>query len=202
MSENLTRRSLLVRVRDADDDAAWAEFETLYRDLITRYARVRGLQPADADDVCQAVMARLCRSLRRFEYDSRKGRFRTYLYRAVRNAIVDQFARPNRLPTAVQPDEATLLVADTAEGGDAEWEREWENHHLRLAMATIRRTFDEASVQMFERLLAGDSVEQVAEAFGSTPPAVQKIKQRIRARMQELIARQIAEEDEPDAGPA
>ena len=196
--ELLTRRSLLSRVRDASDAAAWSEFEARYRELIVRYARARGLQPADADDVSQAVMAKLCRSLCNFEYDPGKGRFRTYLYRAVRNEVAEFFSRPN---TRLNTVEDCAAIPDTPAGdeADAEWEREWENHHLRLAMATVRTTFDEQSVQVFERLLAGDSVESLAESFSTSPQAVHKIKQRIRNRMHELIARQTAEEDDPEA---
>lgn len=187
-----------MRVRDASDAAAWAEFETRYRELIIRYARARGLQPADADDVCQAVMAKLCRALRGFDYDPRRGRFRTYLHRAVRNEIAELFARPNRRLNPVDVDDAATRSVAPDDGGDAQWEREWQSHHLRLAMQTIRATFDEASVSVFERLLAGDSTESVAESFRTTSQAVHKIKQRIRDRMHELIARQIAEEDDPE----
>ncbi len=199
MNQDLTRRSLLLRVRDSSDVAAWSEFEARYRELITRYARARGLQPADADDVCQAVMTKLCRSLRSFEYDPQKGRFRTYLHRAVRNEVAEQFSRPNRPPHAVGTEEATIRVVDVDDSADGLWEREWENHHLRLAMLTIRETFDEASVSVFERLLTGESPEAVSVRFGTTSQAVHKIKQRIRNRMHELIARQVAEEDEPDS---
>jgi RNA polymerase sigma-70 factor (ECF subfamily) len=198
MDEDFTRRSLLVRVRDASDAAAWAEFEARYRELITRYARARGLQPADADDVCQAVMAKLCRSLRAFDYDPRKGRFRTYLYRAVKNEVAEQFARPKwRLHTVKDDEGGAIRSVEGDDDADAQWEREWENHHLRLAMLTVRATFDEASVSVFGRLLAGDSVESVAASFAATAQAVHKIKQRIRNRLSELIARQIAEEDDP-----
>jgi len=200
LNDDVTRRSLLLRVRDASDAAAWAEFEARYRELITRYARAKGIQPADADDICQAVMAKLCRSLRGFEYDPAKGRFRTYLNRAVRNEIAEQFSRPNRNAGTVGLDETVIAADDAGEDADALWEREWENHHLRLALATVRETFDESSVTIFTRLLAGETTESLAEAFATTTQAVHKIKQRIRNRMHELIARQIAEEDKPEIG--
>ncbi len=194
MDQNLTRRSLLARVRDAADLAAWNEFEATYRELITRYARARGLQPADADDVCQSVLLKLFRSIRSFEYDASRGRFRAYLHRMVKNEIVDQFARPNRPATSV--DEGVLHTLAGGEERDAIWEREWENHHFRLAMQTIRRTFEAQSVEIFDRLLAGEPVDAVATAFATTSQAVHKIKQRVRDRMKELIARQVAEEDD------
>jgi RNA polymerase sigma-70 factor (ECF subfamily) len=188
---------LLLRVRDVADAGAWAEFEERYRELIVRYARAKGLQPADADDVCQSVMVKLCQSLRSFAYDPGKGRFRSYLHRAVRNEVIEQFSRPKRLPNTVDHNDADMQAAGE-DDADAQWEREWENHHFRLAMTTIRATFEPESVSVFERLLAGDSVDSVAVAFDTSAPAVHKIKQRIRNRMHALIARQIAEEDEPD----
>lgn len=200
MPEDLTRRSLLLRVRDASDTAAWAEFESRYRDLIIRYARARGLQPADADDVCQSVLTRLCRTMRDFAYEPGKGRFRTYLHRAVQNEIIDQFARPKCARNTVAAIDAESLALDEG-GADSHWEREWENHHIRLALQSIRRTFDAESVAVFERLLAGESVESISETTELTSQAIHKIKQRIRNRMQELIARQIAEEDDPEAQP-
>jgi RNA polymerase sigma factor (sigma-70 family) len=144
-------------------------------------------------------MARLCRTLRGFEYDPSRGRFRTYLHRAVRNEISDQFLRPKTPGRTVnQADDAAELAVDPGDDADAHWEREWENHHLRLAMVAVRSTFDASSVAVFERLLAGDPVESVAAAFDTSTQAVHKIKQRIRNRMHDLIARQIAEEDDPD----
>lgn len=198
MTDNVTRRSLLVRVRDIADTAAWAEFETQYRELLTRYARGRGLQPADADDVCQSVLIKLCRALREFDYDPAKGKFRSYLHRMVKNEIADQFSRPNRPVHSVGNDVLAGHAAPADDEADELWEREWENHHFRLAMETIRATFDERSVAVFDRLVAGDSVEATAGAFDLSTQAVHKIKQRIRDRMRELIARQIAEEDDPD----
>ena len=43
-----TRPSLLMRVRDAADEAAWAQFVPLYAPLIYGYARKSGLQDAAA----------------------------------------------------------------------------------------------------------------------------------------------------------
>ena len=48
-----TRASLLIRLRDAGDERAWAEFTQIYAPFIKRVARGRGLQDADADDLVQ-----------------------------------------------------------------------------------------------------------------------------------------------------
>ena len=46
-----TRASLLIRVRDPADQAAWQEFVEIYRPIILRLACQKGMQEADAEDV-------------------------------------------------------------------------------------------------------------------------------------------------------
>jgi len=194
MSTEPTRASLLSRVRDASDQEAWREFDALYRDLLLRYCRARGLQLSDAEDVRQLAMANLARSLQRFEYDPAKGRFRSYLGQVVRSAIRQHFARPDSKHRAL----GSVVLAVTAADSDSEdetWEREWMRHHYRVAMAAVRATFEPKSVEMFDQLLAGASVAQVAQDYQTTEQAVHKVKQRIRDRLKELIERQTREED-------
>ena len=199
MGAETTQPSLLSRVRNPSDDAAWREFDTKYRELILRYSRARGLQPADAEDVRQIAMLNLSKSLRTFEYQPIKGRFRGYLGQVVRSAIARQFRRPEARARAL--DSGVLASVESDRDGDTDelWEQEWVRHHYRLAMETIRNTHEPQSVQIFDRLLAGDPVEQVATAFATSTQAVHKVKQRIRNRLKELIDSQVREEDGPDA---
>ncbi len=56
-----TRASLLLRLRDSRDEAAWKEFVQLYTPLVYGYARKQGLQDADAADLTQAVLMAVAR---------------------------------------------------------------------------------------------------------------------------------------------
>jgi RNA polymerase sigma-70 factor (ECF subfamily) len=51
-----TRGSLIVRLRDLDDELAWEEFVGIYRPVIVRVAMLKGLQPSDAEDLAQQVL--------------------------------------------------------------------------------------------------------------------------------------------------
>jgi RNA polymerase sigma-70 factor, ECF subfamily len=198
---DLTRASLLSRVRNSTDEAAWREFEALYHDLLVRFCRRRGLQEADAADVVQTVMTNLVKALPRFAYDPKRGRFRDYLYRCTDHAIARWATERNR---AGRPTPGTMALVTAAEEpvdrGEAwpVWEEEWMAHHYRLAMKTIRQTFETRSVEVFDRSIAGETVAELAAATGMSEQAVHKVRQRIKARMEELIAAQIAAED--DAG--
>jgi len=191
---------LLLRAKDPADRAAWREFEELYRLLLLRFCRARGLQHADAEDVVQTVFVNIANSLPQFVYDRQRGRFRDYLYRCVRNTLADWARRSNRHPRNVDSKEWADLAAALSPdaGGDADgrlWHEEWVAHHYRLALATIRTDFDPRSVEIFERNVAGEGVADLAAAFGVSEPSIYALRRRIRQRMQELIRAQIEEED-------
>lgn len=184
MSLQSTRPTLLSRVRDPADQAAWAEFDARYRDLIFRYCRRCELPVADAEDVRQLVMVRLVRALPKFKYDPARGRFHDYVYRVTKSAISDFRACPASRSQAVLDDEAIARLNTDDGRADETFEQEWLDNHLRLALASVRETSDPRSVTVFERLLAGASIEQAATEFGMTIDAAHKVKQRIRDRVQ------------------
>ncbi|MHC4235156.1 MAG: sigma-70 family RNA polymerase sigma factor [Planctomycetota bacterium] len=198
MTFETTSPSLLSRVRDPADAAAWREFDARYGELILRYCRGRGLQHGDAEDLRQVVMVKLSKALPQFQYSPARGRFRSFLGQIVRNEVARYFSRPKAAGRGVDTSEAVVQEATDAEQAEGQWGREWIHHHLRLAMQRVRQSHEPRSVEIFERLLAGDTVKAVATAFGVSTDAVHKIKQRIRDRLKEYVAAQIREEDDPD----
>jgi RNA polymerase sigma factor (sigma-70 family) len=80
-----TRASLLVRIRDRQDNQAWSQFVEIYSPLIYGFGRKHGLQDADAVDLMQEVLRIVARTAERFEYDAKLGSFRGWLFTIVRN---------------------------------------------------------------------------------------------------------------------
>ncbi len=193
MTRETTQPSLLSRVRDNGDQAAWREFDAKYRDLILRYCRRKGLQPHDAEDIRQVVMLSLAKQLRTFQYEPGKGRFRDYLGVSVRHAIHRFFRSHRNDAHRLGTHDAAGLTVDDDEG--RLWETEWMRHHHRRAMETVRTTVDAKSVDVFERLLAGETPAEIGSALSMTSDAVRKVKQRMRERLRDLVARQIHEEE-------
>ncbi len=91
-----TRPSLLDRARDPADQEAWADFVGYYEGLIRHWCR--GLQDADRDDVTQAILCRLFKTLPEFRYNPSNGRFRGWLRTISRHAIVDHVRERQRHP--------------------------------------------------------------------------------------------------------
>lgn len=193
----LTRGTLLVRLRDGDDGEAWRLFDAQYRELILRFCRRLGLQHADAEDVVQIVLNGIARAMPGFEYDPGKGRFRDYLYRCTRNAVLRQreCQTPARLALGTDSGVPLDSVGAVAPDAEAEWEREWVHHHFRRALETISARADERSILVLEAAMGGRSVAAIAEDNGMNEMAVYKVLQRMRDRLRERVALQIREED-------
>ncbi len=92
-SEFHTHVSLIARVRDRTDAVGWSQFYRFYHPLLARYLRNQGLSEHSANDVIQEVFVRLLRSLPTFELESRRGRFRSYLWKLAYSALVDEARR-------------------------------------------------------------------------------------------------------------
>lgn len=88
-----TRATLLGRAQNPADDAAWNEFDDLYRRLVLAVARRRGLTPAQAAEVAQDCMVSVASALPAFEYAPESCRFRTWLLGIAERRIADHFRR-------------------------------------------------------------------------------------------------------------
>jgi len=147
---NLTRPSLLVRIRDMRDEMAWGEFARLYTPLIYRYARQTGLQDADASLVTQDVLVTVARTIHRFEYNRSSGSFRGWLKVVTRSRLSD-FLRAQRHQVQGSGDTGTLRAIDEQpdESQPDLWEREFRRTLFEWAVERIRCDLEENTWQAF-----------------------------------------------------
>ena len=88
-----TSVTLIGRVCDPSDEEAWRRFAGLYRPIIIRMAKRRGLQESDAEDVAQRVLMGVSRAIHSFEVGPDKPPFRAWLSRIATNAILNALSR-------------------------------------------------------------------------------------------------------------
>ena len=76
-TQTATHTTLLARLSQGSDGAAWAEFHERYGELIRRFARSRSMQSSDCDDILQEVLLSLSKTMPTFQYDPTRGKFRS-----------------------------------------------------------------------------------------------------------------------------
>ncbi|MFQ5411259.1 MAG: RNA polymerase sigma factor, partial [Phycisphaerae bacterium] len=189
-----THATLLKRLSAGPDPAAWQEFCDRYGALIRGFTRRYGLQPADSDDVVQEVLTALAQSMPRFRYEPGKGRFRSYLKTVVLHAIFRRF-RQNRGEVPLEEGEDVVGPGADNPETDAQWEAEWRQYHLRLAMRTIETEFNERDRAAFDAYaIRGGDARTVAASLGMSLDQVYQAKSRILRRVGELVGQQVREE--------
>lgn len=186
----LTRASLLVQIRDGDNQDAWQEFMHLYGPVVYGFARKRGLQDADAADLMQDVMRSVSTSIGRLEYDRSQGTFRGWLFTITRNKIFN-FLSARRIRPQGSGDSRTnqLLNAhpETEDGSDA-WELEYQRRLAALAMERVKGEFQEKTWQAFWlTAVEGVAVADVAEKVGMSTGAIYVAKSRVLARLKDEV---------------
>ena len=180
-----TRASLLLRLRDPRDEAAWREFVGLYAPLVYGYARKQGLQDADAADLCQEVLGSVAVAIGRLEYDPARGAFRNWLFTVVRRKI-STWRRGRKNDPTGRPAAAMLEQCQAPE--EAGWEAEWEQRLIAWACDQARRGVSAATWQAFWRTaVEGQPGKQVAADLGLTLVAVYHARGRVLTRLKELV---------------
>ena len=88
-----TRRSLVDRLADWDDQRRWQEFFDTYWKLIYSAARKSGLTDAEAQEVVQETVITVAKNIDKLKYDPAIGSFKGWLLQITRWRIADQFRK-------------------------------------------------------------------------------------------------------------
>ena len=178
MDTPTTSETLLRKLAAQPDSPRAEEFARLYEPVLRRYAeqsRVlhRPLQPADRDDIVQEAFLAVRSALPGFRYDRSRGRFRAYLRRVVRNAVLRFQRRRADAPLPL----AAELPAPAPDDSAELWLQIWS-----LALARILRSgsFSPNTVAAFRRVAIENlPVPDVAREFKLTSNAVYQLKSRV-----------------------
>ncbi len=192
MGQSLTTRaSLLVRLGDPKDRAAWQQFVELYGSLVYGFARKRGLQDADAADLTQEVFAAIAQTVGRWKYDARKGSFRHWLYGVTRHKIARFLQVRRRQPVGSGgPDGQEILNEQPSQERTLEesWEQEFQHHQFRLAAAQVKESFAPTTwLAFWQTAVEGRSPAAVAAELQLSVGNVYVARSRVLARLTQQI---------------
>jgi RNA polymerase sigma factor (sigma-70 family) len=192
-----TRKSLLGRLKNWEDNQSWREFFDTYWRLIYNFAVQRGLSHEEAQEVVQETVVAVAKSIGKFEYDPKLCAFKTWLLTATRSKIANQFAKRARHPVAAgpvenNPDHTPLLerVSDDQQESlwERAWEEDWQKNLMDAAIQRVKRSVPIEHYQMFDLfVLKNWPAKEVAKTLGVTIAHVYVAKHRIS----KLIRKQV-----------
>ena len=199
-SDPVTRHSLLVRLRNSRDEAAWSEFSAVYEPVIYRMAQRRGMQDADAREIVQEVLMSVASAIDRFDVNA-VGSFRGWLSRITRNATID---RLRQLTARHETIDASGVVRklDEAAGNEQnsgnqlqeEFEQDRRRQLFRWAASQVRQRTGEINWMAFWKTsVDGRAVADVALELKISEGAVYVARCRILKRIREMVHDRLSE---------
>ena len=178
-----TRKSLLSRLRDPENEDSWRVFFDTYGKLIYGAAVRAGLTSSEAQDVVQDTVLCVAKKIPEFKYDPEAGSFKGWLLQLTRWRIVDQFRKRKSLETSLAREER---MAEAEKAGDQNdvlesyWEQEWERYILDAALDRVRKKVDPKHFQIFdEYVLKERPVLEVRNRLRVSATQVYLIKHRV-----------------------
>ena len=186
-----THPSLLVRLRNRNDEQAWCEFTEIYGPLAFQLAKRRGLQEADAQDLVQEVFRAVARAIDQFDPDPARGSFRAWLSRIASNLIINLLVDKRRHPRGTGETDVLRLIEEQPDPSCEEsalFESEYRRSLLAWAAERVRPKFSELAWQAFWQTgVEGKPPRAVAEALGVSLGTVYQYKSRVVARIRREI---------------
>lgn len=186
-----TRHSLIQRLQDAGDDAAWEEFASIYRPIIVRIALRKQLPFDDAEDLAQQVLLLVLKNISKWKSDPARARFRTWLQTVVRNATMNALTR-RPMDQASGGTSSLQQLNQCPDKADSLWfDLEWQRETLRWVAQQIRGEFESTTWNAFwdtaiEQLSAQEVAERIGKSVGAVYIARSRVMQRIKQRIADL----------------
>ena len=190
------RPTLRFRVHDWQDRANREEFRLLYRRLIYGRARRAGLEHTEADAVGEDVLKRVAETIKDFDANPEREPFRSWLMTLTHWRIADKFESKGKqgqaagvFPLARRADSTaggtgTLGRVPSPEDEEDDWDREWQQHVLAMALERLARQVKPRHFQVFELYVRqGWTVLKVSTELAINPASVYVIGHRLTKRL-------------------
>ena len=180
-----TRSTLLVRLKDLDNQKAWQEFFDVYWTLLFNIARRAGLNEADAEEVVMDTVETVARKIEDFEYNRKTGRFKSWLLTIVRFKLGDRFRKKKRLAekgevaSLDEVAEGQMMDADSSEL-EKIWDTEWQKRMVDMALERVKQLVGHKQYQIFHcYVIQEQDADEVADFLEVSKSQVYVAKNRV-----------------------
>jgi RNA polymerase sigma factor (sigma-70 family) len=193
-----TRKSLIERLNNWEDQRTWNEFYQTYWRLVYSVATKSGLTREEAFDVVQETIIAIARQVQKGQYDPRAGSFKAWLLQMTRWRILDVFRARKRQPSlsnqgnADSEDSQNLAMERLTSEKDnlleGIWDREWRDNISSAALERVKSKVSPRQFQIFDcYVMKGWGVKKTAEALGINAAQVYLAKHRVGSLVRKEI---------------
>jgi RNA polymerase sigma-70 factor (ECF subfamily) len=193
-----TRKSLIARLDNWEDQRTWDEFYQTYWRLIYAVAIKAGLRSEEAFDCVQETILSIAKQSKKQLYDPEQGSFKTWLMNMTRWRINDQF-RKRKKDTAMLEgewaDDRKTAVIDRVEDPNGDvlerlWDVEWKQGIANAALSRVKAQVSPKQYQIFDYYVIRQwDVDKVQKKLNVSMAQVYLAKHRVGAVLKKELAK-------------
>jgi len=198
-----TRKSLIARLDNWEDQRTWDEFYQTYWRLIYAVAIKSGLRSEEAFDCVQETILSIAKQSKKKLYDPSQGSFKTWLMNMTRWRINDQF-RKRKKDTAMvagadDDDRKTAIIERLEDPNgrvlDRLWDVEWKKNLADAAMVKVKNQVSPKQYQIFDYyVIKGWDAKKVQNHLSVSMAQVYLAKHRVGS----VLKRELSKLEEDD----
>lgn len=183
---NTTSESLLMRLKESQNQQAWSRFVEIYTPLLYFWARKVGLQSQDASDLVQDVLTLVFRKLPGFDYDRQKS-FRGWLRMITLNKHREICRRKNLEYSDCSQSEL-INIPKGRTSAETTWDLNYQQSLVHHAMELIKPEFNASTwAALREYVISGNAAIEAARNHDVSVWTVYAAKSRLMARLREEL---------------
>ena len=188
MKHPATRHSLIVRLKDEQNELAWTEFVCLYEPFLYRLAERQGVPAHHVPDVVQQILLAVAKSVDGWTDDAKGASFRRWLTTVARNIVIRFMTRERKHGGAKGGTEVLELMQSVVDTPDRQQIERYEHELIVWAAEQVKGEFIESSWAAFwATTIDGRSVNDVASELNISPGSIYMSRSRIMARIKAKV---------------
>ena len=195
-----TRRTLLSRLKNWNDQESWREFFNRYWRFIYSVALRAGLTETEAEEVVQETVITVAKQMPSFKYDRSKGSFKGWLQKTTRWKILAQLRKRQgnqrfEQGTGLLNEEGEWETMDPGVSDlEARWQEEWEQNLMEVAVERVKRQVRPREFQVFDFCTVKEwPVAKVACHLNLIRPQVYYLNKKVARMIRDEIEKVRAE---------
>ncbi|MEG1261017.1 MAG: sigma-70 family RNA polymerase sigma factor [Akkermansia sp.] len=202
-----TRKSLIARLENWEDQRTWDEFYRTYWRLIYSVALKSGLREDEAWDVVQETILAIAKQTKKNMYDPAQGSFKLWLWTVTRWRINDQFRKRKKDTAMIMPANQEenaehpidKIPDESNHSFDKVWESEWQKNLLKAAIDRVKTKVSPKQFQLFDYYVLREwSATKVCRQMGVTIAQVYLAKHRVGGALKKELDYLMAQSKDPN----